>query len=66
MLYRVTVDFDRLNSCSVLERSERSATIHAVTKAEAKQKYLKQFRRNEPNRKKIHSVKVELVDARLS
>lgn len=61
--YNVTVVFDRLNSAGVMEKkTQRQGTgIEAQSKEEAKKKYLKIFKENEPNRRKIHKVIVDLM-----
>lgn len=61
--YKVTVIFDRLNSIGVLEkRTERQGTgIEATSKEDAKKKYLKIVRGNEPSLIKIHVVRVEAM-----
>ena len=59
--YKVTIVFDRLNVKGVLEkdsvREYEFGTIYL--KAGAKAEALKMFHADEPNRRKIKSVKVE-------
>lgn len=63
MWYRVTVKFSRLNVKGTLEDNEREGIFEAQSKAEARNLYLKMFKANEPNRRKIKSVKVVKIDA---
>lgn len=61
--YRVTVRFDRLNPVTnkLEKQSVREGTLAAASSLEAKDKYLKQFRKNEPTRRKIHHVEVTKI-----
>ena len=59
MRYFVTVKFERKNPITgVMEKSERTGDVSADSREEAKKIYLKQFRDNEPTRRKISEVKV--------
>jgi hypothetical protein len=60
--YCVTVKFERKNPImGTLEKSERSGTVEANSKDEAKKIYLKRFKANEPTRRKIESVRVTII-----
>lgn len=61
--YKVKIIFDRLNPITKKMEKEtyREGVFSAVNAEAAKELYLKQFRRNEPTRRRIRSVKVEEV-----
>ena len=62
--YLVTVVFDRIvrlpdNTKRIDRDQQRQGTAEASTGELAKAKYLRQFKKNEPDRRKIHRVTVE-------
>ena len=61
--YRVKVTFDRLNpKTKALEKNAvREGTFWAVTREAAKKLYLRQFKENEPTRRKIHKIEVSEI-----
>lgn len=62
--YKVTIKFDRINPITkaVELGSVRENEIYSTTANDAKQFSLRQFKKNEPTRRKIHSVEVTIVD----
>lgn len=58
MEYVVTVKFCRVNSVGVVEDSEREGDVSSEDEGSAIHKFLEQFKRNEPNRRKIYSVSI--------
>lgn len=59
-IFRVTVTFDRKNPVTgkYEEDSIREGTLDAGDARKAKTAYLKQFKKNEPTRRRIKSVEV--------
>lgn len=59
-MFRVTVTFDRKNPVTkkLEENSVREGTLEAKDARHAKTLYLKQFKKNEPTRRRIKSVEV--------
>lgn len=62
--YKVKITFDRVNPASqeVEKNSVRENEIYSTTANDAKQFSLRQFKKNEPTRRKIHSVEVTLLE----
>lgn len=62
--YKVTVTFDRLNpkTKAIEKNSVREGVFYSSTPESAKKFYLRQFKENEPTRRKVRSVRVEETD----
>lgn len=61
--YKITVTFDRKNPVTkkLEKKAVREGIFYSTDRESAKESYLKIFKQNEPDRRKIHKVEVTVL-----
>lgn len=60
--FKVTVKFDRVGTQGEIEKSEREDVFESRDRNTAKKEFLRRFKDNEPNRRRIGRVTVEQME----